>query len=101
MQADDQFLSSAMGLEGLEDEEKQAALEDIYHTINVQLGKRLGDVLDEKKAAEFEEISENGDDEKIAQWLKEHFPNYEQLVIVEGQKLRDEVQLSVKRAMEH
>lgn len=99
MQANDQFLA-AMGLEGLEGEEKQAALEDIYHTINVQLGKRLGDVLDEKKAAEFEEVSEDADDEKITKWLKENVPNYDQMVVEEAQILRDEVQLSVKRAME-
>lgn len=96
---DDQFLA-AMGLEGLEGEEKQAALDDVLTTLNMQIGMRVAETLSDEQAAEFERLSDDASPEEIAQWLNQNISNYPQLVEEEARKMRDEVQASVSRAVE-
>ncbi|HLA49449.1 MAG TPA: DUF5663 domain-containing protein [Candidatus Saccharimonadales bacterium] len=99
MQVDDQFLQ-AMGLDGLENDEKAAALDDILYTLNMRVGKRVAEILNDKQAAQFEAFSDDTSNEEIAKWLKENVPNYDQIVEEEAQKMKAEVQATVKQVMD-
>lgn len=95
---DDQFLT-AMGLDGLEGEEKQAALNDILTTLNLQIGMRVADILTDEQAQRFEQLSDDSTPEQIAAWLRQNIPNYDQIAEEEAQKLRGDVQATVNRVM--
>jgi hypothetical protein len=87
---DDKFLA-AMGLEGLQGEEKDEALEDILYTLNMNIGNRVVDMLSDEQAEEFELLSRpSSDPQKLHEWLFKAIPNYAQIIEEETQKLRDE-----------
>ncbi len=98
MPVDDQFLA-AMGLDGLEGQEKQKALRDILYTLNIRVGQRVAESLSEEQAAEFENLSNDVSAEEIGAWLQKNVPNYAQIVEEEAEAMRTEVQGAVKRVM--
>lgn len=90
MQVDDRFLA-AMGLKGLEGDDKQEALRSILYTINVHVGRRVVEQFTDQQAAEFERLSRPGaDPEKLSYWLALNVPNHKQIVEEETRRLRDE-----------
>lgn len=89
MDDDDRFLA-AMGLKGLEGDEKQEALASILNTINIKVGMRVMDQLTDEQAEEFERLSAPGADvEKLVYWIALNAPNHKQLIEEETKKLRD------------
>lgn len=97
---DDQFLV-AMGLSGLQGEEKQEALDDILYTLNIRVGQRVADSLSEEQVAEFDKFTPGTDNQVIADWLKQNIPNYQQIVDEEATKMRDEAQASTDQVMQN
>lgn len=99
-QVDDQFLA-AMGLTGLEGEEKQKALEDILYTLNINVGKRVAEDLSEEQTDEFDHLTdgEDVDEQALADWLKTNVPNYEQLINEEAEKMRQQATDIAQRVM--
>lgn len=90
MQDDDKLLA-AMGLEGLEGEDKRSALQSILYTLNIRVGRRMVENFSDRQADEFERLSRRGSDpEKLIYWLVANVPNYRQLVEEEAARLRDE-----------
>lgn len=98
MQVDDQFLQ-AMGLDGLEGEEKAKALDDVLYTLNMRVGKRVAEILNEEQAAQFEKLSDSVSNEEISKWLEDNVPNHAQIVEEEAQKMKNEVQATVNQVM--
>lgn len=88
-QVDDQFLS-AMGLDGLEGEAKQKALDDILYTLNMRVGERVSEILNEDQLDEFEKLSDDADEAQLAQWLEQNVPTYKQIIEEEAQKMKDQ-----------
>lgn len=95
---DDQFLQ-AMGLEGLEGEAKQQALQNILNTLNMRIGDRIGGRLTEEQVAEFEQFDENTPNDEIATWLDKNVPNRAQLVNQEAGHMKAQAEADVRRAM--
>ncbi len=95
---DDKFLQ-AMGLEGLQGEEKRAALEDILYVLDARVTDRMAELLTEQQAAEFDKFDENTDNEEIAKWLEQNVPNRPQIIEEEAQKMRDEAQAAAGQAV--
>lgn len=73
---DDQFLQD-IGLNGLPDDQKQPFLQHIYSELELRVGTRLSDGLNDAQLEEFEEIIDRKED-KIQAWLSAHAPNYTQ-----------------------
>ena len=73
---DDQFLKD-IGLDGLPDEQKQPFLQHIYSELELRVGTRLSDGLNDAQLEEFEEIIDRKED-KILSWLSAHAPTYAQ-----------------------
>lgn len=95
---DNQFLA-AMGLDGLEGEEKQAALDGILYTLNIRIGERVAEQLTEEQTENFDQLSDDASPEELANWLKANAPNYQQLAEEEAKAMRKQVLGSVARAM--
>jgi protein associated with RNAse G/E len=90
MPVDDRFLA-AMGLKGLEGEEKQDALRSILFTLNVNVGRRVVEQFIDEQADEFERLSRPGaDPEKLAYWIALNVPNHKQIIEEETRKLRND-----------
>jgi hypothetical protein len=73
---DDQFLKD-IGLDGLPEEQKQPFLQHIYSELELRVGTRLSDGLNDAQLEEFEEIIDRKED-KILSWLSAHAPTYAQ-----------------------
>jgi hypothetical protein len=87
---DDEFLKE-MGLDGLDEEDKQTALANILFTLNLNVGMRVADQLTEEQLEEFDRLSRPGaDEEKLAYWIALNVPNHADLIEEEALKMRDE-----------
>lgn len=96
-QIDDQFLN-AMGLDGIKGEAKDRALANILFTLNINIGKRVADMMTKEQYDDFERLSRPGaDPEKLSLWLGQAIPNYGEMAEEETQKLRDETLSQVDR----
>lgn len=99
MQLEDQLLQ-AMGLDGLEGEARQKAIEDILYTLNMRVGDRVADILTDEQFDKFEALT-NGDPsrEELEQWMEQNVPNYKQVIEEEAQKMKAEADDVVNRVM--
>jgi len=87
---DDELLA-AMGLDGLQGEEKQDALRSILNTLNIKVGQRMVEQFTDEQSDEFERLTRPGSDpEKLAYWIALNVPNHKELIEEEAQKLRSE-----------
>lgn len=75
-QLDENFLKD-LGLEELPAEEKKAFLQHIYQELELRVGTRLAEGLDDKQLLEFESLI-NRDEDKVRAWLESNVPGYEQ-----------------------
>ncbi len=73
---DDQFLKD-IGLDGLPEEQKKPFLQHIYSELELRVGTRLSDGLNDAQLEEFEQIIDRKE-EKIMEWLSQHAPNFAQ-----------------------
>jgi hypothetical protein len=73
-QLDDQFLKD-LGLDQMQDEQKQAFLAHIYNELELRVGVRLSEGLSEAQLAEFESFVDR-DDEKVRAWVIANSPAY-------------------------
>lgn len=74
-QLDDQFLAD-IGLDGLPEDQKQAFLQHIYEELELRVGTRLSDGLNDAQLEEFEKIIDR-DQGTIDAWLSHYAPNYQ------------------------
>ncbi len=75
-QLDDKFLED-LGLDKLPGEERKAFLEHIYSELELRVGTKLSDGLDDTQLEEFEKIIDRNVD-AVDVWLSQFAPNYQQ-----------------------
>lgn len=94
MQPEDELLE-AMGLSGLSGDAKTKTLENILYTLNMRLGKRLSETLEEDKLDDFNNLlSRDADQEELSRWFSANVPNYTQLIEEEAKQMiaeKDEI----------
>jgi len=74
-QLDDQFLND-IGLGNLPDDQKKPFLQHIYDELELRVGTRLSDGMNEAQLSEFESIIDHKDD-VITTWLETNAPNFQ------------------------
>lgn len=85
-QLDDKFLTD-VGLNDLPDDQKQAFLQHIYSELELRVGTKLSEGMNDDQLAQFEAFVDAGDSkvpieerqaavEKVEQWFEKNFPNY-------------------------
>lgn len=75
-QLDDKFLQD-LGLDTLPEEQKQAFLQHIYSELELRVGTRLSDGLNDAQLEEFEKIIDRNE-QAIDEWLAQYAPTYAQ-----------------------
>ncbi len=99
-QIDDQFLS-AMGLDGLTEEQKQDALATILKTLDMRVSERVAEILNEDQLNQINELMDKeAGEEELSHWLSQNVPNYQTVIEEEAQKMRDEAHADVTKVME-
>ena len=91
IQINDNLLKE-VGLGDLPQEERVALLNHIYETLELRVGMRLAEQMNEKQFDEFEQFFQSKDDKGAYNWLQTNFPNYKDVVAAELDTLKNEVQ---------
>jgi hypothetical protein len=84
---DDSFLES-VGLGSIPVDQKQSLMQHIMSELEIRVGTRLSEGLNDEELKEFEKFSPNSQD--AYDWLVKHRPNFAQIVSVEIEKLQKE-----------
>jgi len=87
----DDDLLKELGLDALPKEEKAAFLRHMYETLEMRVGTRLAERMNDQQMAEFEQFINTGDEQGAFKWLEANFPNYKEVVAEEFDKLKGEV----------
>lgn len=96
-QVDDQFLT-AMGLDGLPEDQKEEMLATILKTLDMSVAQRVSDQLTEEQLGQFDQLLDSATEEQISQWLAQNVHNYQQIIEEEAQKMKEEAQADVQAA---
>lgn len=89
-QFDDDFLTS-IGLGAMPQDQKAAFLQHLYEELELRVGTRLSEGMDDEQLGQFEKLVESNDDTGALKWLETNRPNYKQVVSEELEKLKQEV----------
>lgn len=73
-QLDDNFLND-LGLGALPDDQKKAFLQHIYDELELRVGTKLSEGLNEMQLQEFESFIDR-DEEKVRGWFEKSLPDY-------------------------
>jgi succinate dehydrogenase flavin-adding protein (antitoxin of CptAB toxin-antitoxin module) len=96
---DDKFLED-LGLGDLSAHDKKQLIEDIYETLEMRVGTRLTERMSDAQLDEFEAFMKNQQDDAGAlQWIKAHFPDYDQVAAEELETLVAEMQAARSSSM--
>ena len=90
----DNNLLIELGLGNLPVEEKKKMLAHIYETLEMRVGTELANQMTDDQLLEFEEFIKSNDENGALDWLEQNFPNYRDVVGVEFEKLRAEIEQS-------
>ena len=78
------------GLTDMTEEQVRLALQDIYNTLELRVGRRIARKLTQVQLAQFENKISASDDRAAVAWLRDNFPDYREIV-------QEEFQLLVER----
>lgn len=76
-QLDDKFLKD-VGLSDLPEDQKQAFLQHIYSELELRVGTKLSEGMNEEQLAQFEAFVDQ-DEQKVIAWFERYLPNYREL----------------------
>lgn len=95
---DNDFLIS-LGLGGLPVDEKNKLLQVIYERLEMNVGMRLAERMNDEQLEEFEGFIDRNDEAGALRWLETNFPNYKDVVAGELEKLKVEVSASAPQIL--
>ena len=90
IQLDENWLKQ-QGITGLSTDDAQSLLQHLYSELELRVGMRLSENLTDEQLAEFEDITNRGDEEAAFNWLETNCPNYKDVVQEELDKLSNEL----------
>lgn len=75
-QLDDKFLQD-VGLADLPADQKQAFLQHIYSELELRVGTKLSEGMNDDQLAQFEAFVDQ-DEQKVVAWFEQYLPNYQE-----------------------
>lgn len=87
----DNDLLVELGLASLPEEEKKKLLAHIYETLEMRVGMKLAEQMNDSQLTEFEQFIDRNDEQGALRWLEANFPNYKDVVASEFEVLKREV----------
>lgn len=98
-QLDDNLLQE-LGLGSLPASEKNKMLAHIYETLELRVGMRLADQMNDEQLDEFEKFIDSNDEAGALKWLETNFPDYKEVVAQELDKLKNEIKAQAPAIVE-
>lgn len=85
---EEKALINELGLQSAPEDQQALYLQKFGLTLKKKIGMALESELSEDQLAEFEKISEAGDDAATSAWLRQAIPSYDQVVAEETEDLK-------------
>lgn len=76
-QLDDKFLQD-VGLADLPEDQKQSFLQHIYSELELRVGTKLSEGMNDEQLAQFEAFVDQ-DEQKVVAWFERYLPNYREM----------------------
>jgi hypothetical protein len=86
----DNNVLQALGI-NLNDEKSAALKQHFEESLQERVGLALFDELDDDQATELIALQEKNDDQAVADWIKQHVPDYEAIIQDEADMLIGEL----------
>jgi hypothetical protein len=90
LRIDETFLAE-VGLEELPPELQQELLRQVIETLQERTGTRIAAAMTDTQLAEFERLSESGDESAVLTWLKTNAPDFKAITRQTFLELKDEL----------
>lgn len=87
----DQDLLSEVGLGDLDEDQARVVLAQVYETLEMRVGIRLGGQLSDAQLSEFEFLMKSNDQKGALEWLEANVPDYKSTVAEALTQLREEM----------
>ena len=100
MQKIDQTILEDFGLDKLPPQFQEAAIHDIYETLQKRVGMKLAAEMTAEQLNTFENLKNKDDEATFNTWLEQTFPNYPEVVASELQGLKDEARANAAAIQE-
>jgi HEAT repeat protein len=94
----DNSVLEALGI-NLSDKESEALKQHFEETLQERVGLALFDELDDDQVTELTALQDKGDDQAVADWIKQHIPDYEAIIQDEADILIGELAKSADDIM--
>ncbi|HET9721674.1 MAG TPA: DUF5663 domain-containing protein [Candidatus Saccharimonadales bacterium] len=92
MQTDDPNLLEDLDLSSYSPKQAQAIAQNIYAALEDRVGDQVANLISDEQFDQYEVLIDQADDQKLDQWLDANVPNYDQLVEITLQSLKQEFQ---------
>ena len=87
---DDAFLDE-VGIHIVDKTERKAKLDAIYADLETRVGNTLANEMNEEELDEFETLADEGDEDKMLEWLEDVRPDYHKVVEMHYKIIRAEL----------
>lgn len=94
---EDKQLAQELGIDGLTDEVIEQQIQEFYETLQVKVGQAFERMMSDEQLLDFEAVVNKGDDVASEDWLIKAFPDYQEVISLETEKLKQEVQATAAR----
>lgn len=96
----DEKLLAELGITGLNGQEQQALIAQLYRTLQQRVGLKIASRLDDKQLAEFETLADKSDDASTQKLLAETMPDYADIVSAEFEQLKKDIRQDTDRVLQ-
>src|SRR3990167_7666434 len=90
MKPDDNLLTG-INLDQFSEADQQKIQEKLYRQLENRVGAKVESIVSDEQFTQFESVVDQGDENKLDEWLEKNLPNYEQIVGEILQQLKQEV----------
>src|SRR5215213_9736605 len=87
----DKALLQELDLQDMPAEAQAIQLSQYYDTLKLRVGMALEDHMDDAQLEAFAKVSDETNDEKTTDWLRQHIAGYQQIIDEETAKLKQEI----------
>jgi hypothetical protein len=93
---DDNTIIKEFDLENMPSDIQNQALDQIKGTLQLRFGQTLAASMTDQQQEAFNAVLKKGDNQEITNWLIKEFPNYQEQIKQEFDRLKLEIQQDAK-----
>jgi DNA-binding GntR family transcriptional regulator len=87
---------AGVGLTGMTEAQVRLALQDIYSTLELRVGRRIAKKMTQVQLSQFEKHIAANDERAALSWLNDNFPDYREVVQEEYQLILERLNSAAK-----